>query len=256
MDVNNPKISVIIITKNRASFIAKAIESVLNQTFTDWELIILDNDSNDGTEGIVACYKAKDNRIKYQKNPKDQGISKSRNVAISLSRGKYIAMLDSDDYWIDKNKLQKQFDFLEKNPDFGMIGSAIVCVDKNGEKIRDYFYETEDKKIRRRILIRNQFTQSSVMFRKSVLDEIEGYSETLNVAEDFDLWLEIGRRYKFANLKDQTTAYTIHTGGVSKERKIEMAKTVNKIIERNKNNYPNYFIAKLSSIYRIIKAFI
>jgi len=253
MNTDYPKISIVTITKNRVDFIAKAIESARNQTFIDWELLILDDDSNDQTKAIVENFIVKDDRIKYYKNSPALGISKNRNLGLSLSKGKYIAMLDSDDMWIDKEKLQKQFDVLEKNNEIGIIGSSIICVNEKGQKIKDFFYETEDNKIRNKILVRNQFAQSSVMFRKSIFNEIEGYNEKLNVAEDLDLWLKIGLKYMFANLEEQTTTYTIHNKGISKEKKLEMATTVDKIIDENKNNYPNYFLAKIVSILRIIR---
>src|SRR5689334_22817379 len=98
MDANiRPKISIITITRNRAKFIPEALKSAQKQGFSDWELLVLDDASNDNTKAIVESYIAKDRRIKYHLNSLALGISKSRNLGLSMSDGKYIAVLDSDD---------------------------------------------------------------------------------------------------------------------------------------------------------------
>ncbi len=136
MDTNiEPKISITMVTKNRASFIGAAIQSVLNQTFHDWELLIIDGESKDNTEEIVRSFT--DARIVFMKRPAGFGISKSRNIGLNNSKGKYIAVLDSDDVWTDTRKLQKQFDFLEQNPDFAMIGSNVRIVDEKNNFLKN-----------------------------------------------------------------------------------------------------------------------
>ena len=112
-----PKVSVVIITYNRARFLPEAIESVIAQSFTDWELIVVDDASTDNTKGVVEKYSSVDSRIKYYRNPENLNISKSRNRGIELSKGKYIAVLDSDDIWCDIEKLKLQYSFLESNLD-------------------------------------------------------------------------------------------------------------------------------------------
>jgi glycosyltransferase involved in cell wall biosynthesis len=254
MEINtNPQISIITITRNRADFIVKAIESAQKQGFTNWELIVLDDDSNDGTGAIIEAFKAKDGRIKYYKNPSILGISKNRNLGLSKARGKYIAMLDSDDEWIDKDKLQKQIDILEKDNSIGLVGSAMNCVDENGTFLYEEKTKTNDKDIRNNILIHNQIFQSSVMFRKKAIDEIGNYDENLVVAEDFDLWLRIGKKYKFANLKESTIAYTIHSGGISKNRKLLIAWNHLMIVLKNFGKYPNWFSAIIFAKLRLLK---
>ena len=103
-----PVVSVVIPTFNRQAFIGEAIESVQKQTFSDWEMLIVDDASTDNTESIVKEYVQKDPRIKYYKNEKNLGIAKTRNKCLELSQGKYIAPLDSDDIWLDENKIRDQ----------------------------------------------------------------------------------------------------------------------------------------------------
>lgn len=250
----NPKLSITICSYNRAQYIGKAIKSVLDQTFSDFEIIIIDDCSEDNTEEIVRKLIRNDSRIKYYKNEQNLGISKSRNKGIYLSNGEYIAMLDSDDYWIDKDKLQKQIGVLEKNKNIGIIGSNILCINNEGKEVKKYFYKNIDKNIRKKILIRNQFAQSSIIIRKKLLEQTQGYNKNYDGCEDYDLWLRIGRVSNFANIKDITTAYMIHPGGISKQKKFKIAKNIYKIIKENKKYYPNYFIAKIVAILRILKS--
>ncbi len=249
----NPKISIITITRNRADFIAKAIESILDQTFSGWELIIIDDGSVDDTRAIVEPFAAKDKRIKYNKNKSFLGISKSRNLGLSLSKGEYIAVLDSDDYWIDKNKLQKQFEYLENNPDYVLIGSNIKIVDEKNNFIKNTDFKTEDSDIRNKMLRFNQIAQSAVMCRKKTAEKIGGYDEKLSCVEDLDLFLKLGLLGKMKNLKEITTAYTRHSGGISYERKISMAWNNYKIVFKNFGKYPNWLSGIIVAKLRILK---
>src|SRR5574344_2461092 len=124
-------ISIIICTYNRADLLPKAIASVLSQSYQDFELIIIDDASTDNTKDVIP----NDDRIKYYKNEVNLGISKSRNLGVSLSCGQYIAMLDSDDYWLDNNKLQKQLEVINQDSKIGLVGTGIILVDEQGNKI-------------------------------------------------------------------------------------------------------------------------
>src|SRR3972149_6250546 len=158
-------ISIIILTYNRAGFISEAIESALGQSFSDWELIIIDDWSQDNTKEIVESYVKKDGRIKYFKNNEHLRISKSRNKALGLARGEYIAVLDSDDVWSDRDKLKKQYEFLERNKDYVLVGGGVIVIDEHGQETKRYFNRESDEDIRWKILFQNQFAHSGVMFR-------------------------------------------------------------------------------------------
>ena len=254
MDTNlNPEISIITITYNRAGFISKAIESAKKQSFSNWEMLILDDNSNYNTEIIAKTFTNKDKRIKYYKNSLALGISKNRNLGLSLSRGKYIAILDSDDYWIDKDKLQKQFDFLENNPDYVLIGSNIRIVDEKDNFIKNTDFKIVDKDIRKKILTSNQIPHSSVLYRKDSTQKIGGYNEKLSCVEDLDLFLRLGSLEKMKNLNEVTTAYTRHSEGISRKKKLAMAWNHLKIVFKNFGKYPNWFWAVFFAKLRIIK---
>lgn len=248
-----PKISIVTITRNRAGFIASAIESVQKQSFIDWELLILDDDSNDQTLAIVEAYIAKDSRIKYYKNSPALGISKNRNHGLSKAQGTYIAVLDSDDKWIDENKLKKQFDFLESHPDYSLISSNIKIVDEKDTFIKNTKFKTDNDDIKEEILINNQIPHSAVMYRKDLVLKIAGYDETLSCVEDLDLFLRLGNLGRLKNLKETTTSYTRHSDGVSQKRSLSMALNHLHIVIRNFGKYPNWSVAFIVATLRIVK---
>ena len=255
MDTNiNPQISIITITKNRVGFISKAIKSAQKQGFSDWELIVLDDDSNDDTGAIIEAYKAKDSRIKYYKNSPALGISKNRNLGLSKATGKYIAVLDSDDKWIDKDKLQKQFDFLENNPDYVLIGSNIKIIDEKENFIKNTNFSVEDIDIRKKILMKNQIPHSSAMYIKDFANQIGGYNEKIPLAEDLDLLLRLGKLGKMKNLKEITTSYTQHSQGISQQKKFSIAWNHYLIVLRNFGKYPNWFSAMFWAKLRMLKS--
>src|SRR3989339_2231957 len=150
MEEIKPKISINMVTYNRAHYIAEAIVSVLAQSFHQWEMIIIDDGSIDNTERIVKDFMDKDDRIKYFKNEKNLGVVKSRNLALEKSVGKYIAVLDSDDVWCDIEKLRRQFDKLEDV--FVLVGSNVFTIDENSNLIKKVKRPLSDKSIRKSIL--------------------------------------------------------------------------------------------------------
>lgn len=254
MDTNiKPKISIIMITRNRAGFISSAIISVQKQGFTDWELFVLDDDSTDNTRLIIEELASKDTRIKYHKNFPALGISKNRNLGLSKASGKYIAVLDSDDVWIDENKLQKQFEFLENHSDYVLIGSNTKIVNEKNHFIKNTNFKTEDADIRQKILTKNQIAHSSVMYRKDTAEKIHGYDELLSCVEDLDLFLKLGKYGKMKNLSDITTSYTKHSQGTSQILKRSMAWNHLLIALRNIGKYPNWIFAVFVAILRLIK---
>lgn len=257
MSVNPlPKISIVIVTYNRADLLPKATASVLAQSFRDFELLIIDDGSIDGTEAYARGLAARDERVKYFKNELNLGISKSRNRGVALARGEYIAMLDSDDYWIDTDKLKIQAAYLGAHPEIGLIGTGIRCEDEQGAVLKEDIFMADDEKIRGCMLWKNQIAQSSVLFRKSAFVKAGGYDESFSIGEDYDLWLKIGKDWKFANLPEAMVAYLIHSGGITKERRFQTISATDKIICRYRKDYPGYLKARLKSGLRFLKALI
>lgn len=238
-------------TYNREKFIAEAVESVLMQSFQDWELIIIDDASEDGTENIVKKYSDEDKRIKYYKNQTNLGIVKSRNLALRKSEGRFIAILDSDDVWCEKEKLKLQYDIMDKD-DCVLVGTGVQVVGENGKNIQKYFNPLSDKQIRHSILSRNPFAHSSIMYNKDMVLKIEGYRQGLLVGEDYDLCLRLGLEGKMQNLNILGLKYRIHSQNISRRKRLVALKNNLSIIKLYRKVYPNYFRAYIRRNIRLL----
>lgn len=249
-----PKVSIILPTYNGGKYIKRAIESVITQSFSGWELLIIDDGSTDNTENIVKGYIEKDSRIIYLKNEVNLGIQKTLNKGLREAKGEYIARIDDDDEWIDKDKLKKQVEFLNNNTECVLVGTGVIVVSEEGTELFRYLLPETDKEIRNKILAKNCFVHSSVLFRKEAALSFTGYDESTATrhVEDYDLWLKLGTIGKLANLPIYAVKFTLREGSISSINKLEQFKK-NLILARNyKNKYPNYFFSLLRSCLRVI----
>jgi glycosyltransferase involved in cell wall biosynthesis len=249
-----PKISVQIITQNRVRLLPLAIESALNQTYKNLEIIVVDNNSTDKTEDLVKRYMTIDARVKYFRVVENWGITKTRNFALSKSSGSYIAVLDSDDFWLSEEKLEKQMNYLLKNRDYAIVGTNTIIVDSQNQKIDEVINKTEWPKIQEMFLIKNQISHSSVLIKKDYLMMIEGYDEKYEIWEDYATFLKLGREHKIANLPEFLTAYKKHDHNVSNFNKIKNLFVLAQIIFDNRKFYPKFLTAMFLVLLRIIAA--
>lgn len=249
-----PAVTVMICTYNRAELLPRAIQSVLDQNFSDWELLILDDASTDNTKEVVQVY-LHDQRIRYIRHDKNIGLGQNRKAGVAESNGTYIAILDSDDEWTDKSKLRSEVECLEKDPHLGVIGTFGTVVDEKGTTLRQLKYHVDDQDIRNHILAYDQFLHSSVVFRKEAIEKTAGYDASLAPAEDYDLILRIGLSYTFANVPKSMVKYLVHAGNSSsneRRKKVRHAKLHLLIIKKNRNTYPNYYYALMKAYARIL----
>lgn len=256
MDTNikqTPLVSIMMTSYNRAELIPEAIESVLSQTYQNWELLILDDASTDDTATVVATVAANDPRVIFSPAAQNLGITKNRNRGFESAKGKYIAVLDCDDIWSDTSKLAKQVDFLESNPTYVLVGTGVAVIDKNGAKTKELRYAHADAEIRPKMLLRNQFTHSAVLMRTSSLPLPKPYDESgeVSIWEDYDLFLRLGQIGLMANLPETMTSYRWHGGNISKAEKKNGAYAHLKIIKTYRNDYPNYWLAFVKGILRL-----
>lgn len=250
-------VSIVMPTFNRSKTISMAIESVLTQTYKDWELLIIDNESTDNTSVIVKKYLENDPRIKYHfvHKSKIPGITEYLNYGIQLALGKYIARLDDDDEWCDSEKLVKQVNFLELNPNFVLVGGGAIMVDGNRQPIYKFFKRENDVQIRKHALYANPFWHNTVMFRKDKAKEIGGYNN-YKFVEDWDLWLRLGRFGKFYNFREHFSLYMNAGQNISTSNQTLAAKTILNLITKYKNEYPNYYKAYLLNYFQYIYSFL
>lgn len=250
-------VTTILPTFNGEKYIRKAIESVISQSFSEWEIIVIDDGSIDNTESIVKEYANKDKRIIYLKNENNLGIQKSLNKGLKEAKGEYIARIDDDDEWIDKDKLKKQVEFLENNVDYVLVGTGAVVVNEEGVEMFRYLLPETDQEIRNKLLMKNCFVHSSVMFRKEIALNFNGYSEEENVKhlEDYDLWLKLGTVGKLANLPIYVVKFMLRDESISSVNKLDQLKKDLILTKEFKTKYPNY-IRSLSFGYLRLYSFI
>jgi len=200
-----PKVSVIIPTYNRAHLVGRAIRSVLNQTYQDFEIIVVDDHSTDNTEEVVKSFN--DPRIRYIRHEKNRGGSAARNTGIRAARGEYIAFLDDDDYWLP-TKVEKQISLFEQAPaDVGMVYSGFALVNPSCSRI----YGLHKPRCRGRLSAKEIFswitTTSTMMVRKDFLIQIGGFDERLSVFEDPDLRIRLAQICRFDYIDEVQVLY-------------------------------------------------
>ncbi|KPK84167.1 MAG: hypothetical protein AMS27_10725 [Bacteroides sp. SM23_62_1] len=213
------KVSIIMPVYNCEKYVGEAIESVLAQSFKDFEFIIIDDGSDDNTSQIIEEYDKTDNRIRILRNEQNLGVVKSLNIGLRQSVGEYIARIDADDIWLPE-KLEKQIIYLEKNGDIGMLATSKLNIDADGKiRERDKYPKTYSyKDIRDNILKRNLFCHSSVIFSNNVLKKVGYYDETFINSEDYEYWMRVISATKVEMLEEPLVYYRISTDAISYRR--------------------------------------
>ena len=230
-----PKVSVIIPTFNRAAFLESAIESVLNQTYNDFEIIIVDDNSSDNTYEVVASFK--DVRIKYIRHRENKGVSAARNTAIRVCKGKYIAFLDDDDEWVPE-KLQKQVELQDKSSsNICGVYSDRVIIDRLSNKIISKGLQSN--KVRGNLLsqlvMHNQINTCTVLLRKRCLDDVGLFDETISYMEDRDLWIRLSLNWDFEYIDEPLTRTHIHKQNHLSSRLKEQIEGRKKLLRKYSN---------------------
>ncbi len=210
MASNSPRVTVFMPVYNRAQRLPAAIESVLAQTFGDFELLIVDDGSDDASLEVIRSYD--DPRIRLVEQKRNQGIPRTRNRGIDEARGDYLAHADSDDY-VYPTRLAKQFAFLEQHAEVAAAGCWMSRMDEGGKLRRGPLVRpTDSREIRGRILFATCFKNPTMMARTDVLRQFR-FREELSICSDIDLWGRISSRYPLANLPEVLMCY--RAGGVS-----------------------------------------
>jgi len=218
METPKPKVSVVMPAYNSEKYIKEAVESVLLQTFTDFEFIIINDGSTDKTDSIIKEFS--DERIKYFPRA-HSGLINSLNFGLENSQGEFIARFDSDDICMPR-RIEKQVAFFEKNAQHVLVGTHAIKIDENGKEFGEFVYPpTSWKEIKKYSLLHNPFIHPSVMFRKSILNKVTGYKHFKN-AEDYELWTRIIYKYPCSNLPEKLLKYRIHTGQITKKNNMKM----------------------------------
>ena len=234
--MKKPLVSVVMPAYNSEKYIAEAIESILNQTYKNFEFIIVHDGSTDKTLEIIQKYAKKDKRIRVIDNEKNIGNNRSRNKGIFASQGKYIATQDSDDISLLR-RFKEQVDFLEKSQDVAVVGSDIELFNgETGEIISIRRYPETDQGLRKMIFFSSPFAQPATMIRKEAIIELGGYSGRFLVSEDLDMWFRIGTYYKFASIPSVLLRYRVHKNSLTGRKLKTMEKIANQLRWENASN--------------------
>lgn len=207
-----PKVSVVIPTYNAIAYLPATVASVLEQTYKDFELLIVDDGSSDRTVEWVSALTDPRVRLIVQEN---QGSAGARNRGITEAQGEYIAFLDADDLW-NPTKLEKQVQCLEANPAVGLVNTWVVNMEATGTPTDQVLISNAEGDIWQTIAEENQiFCGSAPMVRRSCFEAVGVFDQTLRSAEDWDMWIRIASCYHFAVVKEPLVFYRQHANSKS-----------------------------------------
>jgi glycosyltransferase involved in cell wall biosynthesis len=207
---------------NAEPFVAEAVESVLGQTFVDFEVIAVDDSSDDGSRAVLERFAESDARVRVIALDVNGGVARAFNRGCAAARGRYLAFLGADDVSLP-DRLARQVAFLDANPPIAVVGSAAITIDNAGNRGSLLRFPTTSRVIRTTLLDSNCLAHSSVLMRREVFDLVGGFR--FRVCEDYDLWLRIAERYPLANLTDALVLYRFHGGQLSFLGSEEMERT-------------------------------
>lgn len=245
-NLNQPLVSIVMPTYNQERFIGKAIQSVLDQTYQNWELIVVNNFSTDQTKSIVEGFS--EPRVKMIDFANQGVIAASRNLAIKSASGAFIAFLDSDDYWTP-TKLALCLAKIDQGFDLVCHGEYFFSDGSEAFKPTEYGPES-DCGFAKMLAHGNCLSTSAIVVKKSVLDAVGVFDENriYNTAEDFDLWLRVSRSgYKVGILSDMLGYYRIHAGSASASN-LKNAKATLAVLEKYKHEKKLSWLDQLKSL--------
>lgn len=223
-------VSIILPTYSRADLIPHAIKSVLDQSYEDFELIIVNDASTDHTADYLDSLT--DERIQVVHNPENLRLPKTLNRGLQQAKGMYIARIDDDDRWHDTDKLKKQVAYLQSHESVVLLGTSYDM------DAAVYKMPIDDEAIRRQMLFRCPFQHSTVLFRKEVAESKITYDENLKICEDWDLWARLGELGHLANLPDVTTTINLTEGGITQSHFGRQLIENRKLSNKYSSSYP------------------
>ena len=254
---STPKISVLMPVYNAEKYLKDSVNSILNQTFTDFEFIIIDDCSTDKSLEILKNFANMDKRIRLFTNSDNLRICKTLNKGIDYANGKYIVRMDADDYSYPE-RLKIQYHFMESNPDFVVSGGYIEVCDENLKSIKERKYKLNNEDIRKNMFFFNPFAHPAVIYVTNAVKEIGYYNNDLADAEDYELYFRLGRIGKFGNVAKKLIKYRINQNQVSvrKSRRQELLTLYIRLKAYVEYGYSIKFSVIVYSILQLISVFI
>ncbi|MBW4502901.1 MAG: glycosyltransferase family 2 protein [Scytonema hyalinum WJT4-NPBG1] len=206
------KVSIVIPAYNAMTYLPETVESVLRQTFSDFEVLIINDGSADNIIEWVS--QLVDSRVKLISQT-NQGVPKARNTGIANAQGEYIAFLDADDLW-DPTMLEKQVRCLENNPAVGLVHTWMAVIDAQSQPTGRVMISNAEGDVWKQLVVQNTVPSSSVMVRRCCFDTVGEFDPNLRNIDDWDMWIRIAARYPFAVIKEPLMRYRIHLNNMTK----------------------------------------
>lgn len=214
---DNPLVSVLMTAYNAEKYVGLAIESILEQTYKNFEFIIIEDCSKDNTWEVIEKYSKKDKRIVAIKNESNLNAGGSSNKGLKLCKGKYVVRMDADD-WSFTYRIEKQVEFMEKHPEVVVSGGSMVICDEDFNTMGIRRYPLSNGEIRNIILRFNPVPHPASIWRKEAIDKTNGYPSKLGISEDYAITLDISQFGDLANIEDELVKYRIHRKSATNAR--------------------------------------
>lgn len=247
---NDLLVSVIMPVYNSEFYVTQAVESILNQTYTNFEFIIVDDASTDSTFHIFKNLQKKDKRIILIRNKENLGVTKSLNNALKLSKGKYILRMDADD-WAYPERFALQIELMKTHPNVVVSGSYIEVCDSQLKIKYIRRYHHDDKSIRKHIFRYSPFAHPATIWQAEVLKK-ERYDERIGVCQDYELYFRMGLYGQFMNLNKSLLKLRMHEGSVSTSKSdTQWKNTV--LIRFNAVLLHGYNMSKFDKLYNFLQ---
>lgn len=215
--METPAVSVLIPVYNGLPYLTETLDSLLSQTFQDFEIIAVDDGSTDGSAEVLASYASRDRRVVVVTNEENIGLPRTLNRGLEQCRATLVARADADDRYRE-DRLEKQVAFLEAHPEVGLLSCWVQKIKANGEFFSLVQFPVEDGEIRVRELFVNSFSHPAVMFRRDLVQGVGGYNPDYWTSEDADLWARVRPLMKAANLKEPLIFYRKHDKSMMRTR--------------------------------------
>lgn len=199
---------------NAEKYLEKSIESILNQTLTDFEFLIVDDASIDSTSKILEKFSKKDSRVRIIKNKKNIGLTKSLNIALKEATGEYIARMDADDISC-AGRFEKQVEFLDSKKEYILVGTFMKIIDETGHEINHWDADISNDEIKENLIKYNPMFHPTIMVRKSVLLSVGGYNENWRYAQDYELYFRLVDLGKMYNLPEYLVKYRFSKNSIT-----------------------------------------
>lgn len=232
------QVTVLMAVYNGEKYLQEAVDSILRQTHTDFEFLIVDDASIDDTPRLLAGCQEKDPRIKVLRNEKNLGLGASLNLGLKVARGRYIARMDADDISLE-HRLEKQVRCFAEHAGLGAVASWARQIDERGENLGQWASPLDPEEIYYLLNFRNCLTHSTVMFRKNIVSRLGGYNENICRAQDYELWYRLSKVTKIFQVQEVLVLWRKTSENISSRAREEQDQTVMELVKKNLESLAN-----------------